>query len=415
MLFDPKPYQLPAIEFVKETPRCALHAGIGSGKTVISLTALYDLGLCLATQRTLFVAPLNVVLNTIPDEIALWDHTRTLTYSILHGDKKEERLRDKAELHVINYEGLAWFLASKNRQYYDLVVFDECHWIKSHKTKRFRMLRRFLEHVPRVLMMSGTPVGNSLLDLWSQFYLLDGGKRLMRSYDAFKRTYFRQADYMGFKWEPYDWTETAIIKKIQDITFEVHASDIELTKLVEKVIPCTLDSQAMHLYREFERNFFLEVDEAEIEAFNAASLCSKLRQFANGFLYWGDSNVHRRSVKRLHDAKFKILHEFVSHARQNIMIVCTFQEDFAELQRWFPEIPVVYGRTTPTHNRKVFQAWNNNELKLMAIHPRSVGTGLNLQDGGCLQVWLSPDWSYLATNQTHRQDTSDRTEARRND
>ena len=399
MRFDPKAYQRPAIDFIIKTPRCAIHAGVGSGKTVIATTAVEEMYYGLEAHRALFVAPLNVVLNTLPDELAKWDHLDGLSYALLHGDQKEEKLRGSDTLHVVNYEGLKWFLARPDRPFYDVVIFDECHWIKDHKTKRFRMLRQFLEDIPRVVFMSGTPIGNSLMDLWAQYFLLDGGDRLYRSFEPFRATYFKQDDYQGYKWLPYDWSEMKIIEKVQDITFQVHPDDVELTELTEQVIELDLPPEAMQLYKEFERNYFLSFEEAEIEAFNAVTLSSKLRQFANGFLYWGESNVHRRETKRFHRAKFELLQKIVSHARANIMVVCTFQEDFEELLRTFPKIPCAYGKTTPVQNRKLFKAWNAGELPLIAIHPRSVGTGLNLQDGGSRQLWLSPDWSYLAKHQ----------------
>lgn len=400
MEFEPKSYQQPAIDFIKNTPRCAIHAGIGAGKTIIALTAIDDLWHGLAIERALIIAPLNVVLNTIPDETRLWSHTKELQYDVLHGAGWESKLTGDAPVHVINYEGLKKLLRSPNRPFYDMVVLDECHWTKDFKTARFRLLRTFLEHVPRIVLMSGTPIGNSLMDLWAQYFLLDRGKRLLRTFQHFRGMYFYQDDYLGYKFEPHDWAEVAIINKVQDITFQVHADDVKLTKLTEQHLYCTLSDQVMEQYREFERNYFLQINEAEIEAFNAVTLSSKLRQLANGFLYWGDTNVHRRQCVRVHDDKFKTLQEFVRHARQNIMVVCTFLEDFEELERTFPNTPSVYSRTTVANRRKMFKAWNDNKIPLMAIHPRSVGTGLNLQHGGSLQVWLSPDWSYLSKNQT---------------
>lgn len=400
MQFEPKSYQQPAIDFLTTTPRCAMHAGIGSGKTVIALSAIDDLWKSLVVNRVLIVAPLNVVLNTIPDELEKWDHTRDISMSLLHGKEKEDNLTDHSIIHVINYEGLKWFLESPNRPFYDMIIFDECHWIKDHKTKRFGMLSQFLTHVPRIVMMSGTPIGNSLLDLWAQYYLLDGGERLLRSYEHYRGTYFSQDDYSGFSFVPYDWSEVAVIERVQDITFQVHPDDIELTECTESEIRCSMSPEAMTDYRQFEREYFLQVEEAEIEAFNAVALCTKLRQYANGFLYYGDTNVHRRSVIRIHEEKFRTLKELTDVSIENIMIVATFTEDFEALKKTYPGLPCVYGRTSKPVSRRVFKQWNEGKLPLMAIHPRSVGTGLNLQDGGCRQIWLSPDWSYLAKNQT---------------
>jgi SNF2 family DNA or RNA helicase len=400
MDFQPKPYQSNAIEFLLATPRAALHAGIGSGKTAIALTAALRLWEELAVGRVLVVGPLNVVLNTIPDELAKWDHTCQVSHSVLHGPDKEQRLLDSSLVHAINYEGLEWFLRSPDRPFYDMVILDECHWVKSHQTKRFKMLRQFLHRVPRVVLMSGTPIGNNLADLWAQYFLLDGGERLFRSFKIFQSTYFKQVDYMGYQWEAFDWATTAVIKKVQDITFQVHVDDIELTELTEKEIFCELPTHVLDNYRELEREFLLRVEEAEIVAFNAAALATKLRQMANGFLYYGDVNAHLRQVKRLHEIKFDLLETILDEADENIMLVATFMEDFEVIRERFPRAAMINGRTKKTMARRAIVDWNEGRLPLLAIHPRSVGTGLNLQDGGCRQIWLSPDWSYLAKNQT---------------
>ena len=411
MKFSPKKYQVPAIEFIGTTPRCAIHAGIGSGKTVIALTAVAEMWSGLDISKVLILAPLNVILNTFPDELAKWDHLGWLTCSVLHGDFKDERLRDDSIIHLCNYEGLEWLTQHKHRQHYDVIVMDESHWIKDHRTERFKMIRDHLAGAGRMVHMSGTPIGNSLLDLWAQYYLLDGGKRLYRGYEFYRNAYFEQADYKGYKWTAYDWSMAAVIKKVEDITFQVHPDDVKLTALTEGVIPCELTAEQMTVYRQLERDYFLEIEDAEIVAFNAATLISKLRQFANGFLYYGDPDAHVRDVVRLHSVKFDKLADVLRSTDENVMVVATFTEDFQELERRFPNIKCIYGRTSKGVTRRRILAWNRGEIKELAIHPRSVGIGLNLQYGGSYQVWLSPDWSYLAKKQTigrlHRTDQAE--------
>ena len=392
-----KPYQEEAIGFLLKTPRVALDAGIGSGKTVIALQTIERLWEVLAVRRVLFVAPLAVVLNTLPDEVAKWGLKETMGLTILHGDAKAERLRSPGLLHAINYEGLSWLLGRSDRQHYDMVVFDESHWLKDAQTTRFRLLRRFTQRVPRILMMSGSWIGNSLLDLWAQYFLLDQGERLLRSLEHFRATYFRQTDYHGYKWEPHDWSEIAIVKKVSDITFQVRADDIELTGLTEQVVPVELPVELLAMYQEFERDYLLSFEEGEIEAFNVLSLTAKLRQLANGFVYHGMEE--NRQVKRFHGVKFDHLEKMMRASNEPVMIVAGFNEDFTELNRRFPQIPCVHGGVPQTRRRTIYQAWNKGELRALAVHPQSSGTGINLQEGGARQIWVSPHWSLLNKNQ----------------
>lgn len=401
MNFQPKHYQTPAIDFVKRTPHGYLDASIGSGKTIIALTAAIDMISSMQIQRVLMIGPLNVILNTFPDEIEKWDHTKEWDYSVLHGAKKDTVIKSDTEFDFVNYEGIEWLYHSPDRKWYDMIIIDEGQMVKDPSTRRFRYLREMVRDIPRLLIMSGTPIGNSLLDLWSQYFLLDGGERLLYTYEHYRAKYFRQADYMGYKWEAYDWTETAVVEKVSDITFQVHADDVELTEIEEKVIPCHLTADDLATYRKFERDFFLELEDTEIEAFNAAALATKLRQFANGFLYYeGDNAANLRETTRIHDTKLELITKMVGDSNENLMIVATFQEDFNVLRRYIPGITCIYGKTAKGLVRKGIKAWNNGELENMAIHPRSIGVGLNLQDGGCRQIWLSPDWSYLSKLQT---------------
>ena len=83
-----KPYQAAAVDFLCATPRAALDASIGSGKTVIALQTIERLWEVLAVRRVLFVAPLAVVLNTLPDEVSKWGWDEVMGLTILHGPDK---------------------------------------------------------------------------------------------------------------------------------------------------------------------------------------------------------------------------------------------------------------------------------------------------------------------------------------
>lgn len=71
--FVARPYQRRIVDYVLGSPRCAIWAGMGLGKTVSTLTALDTLTL-LDDQPTLVVAPLRVAQSTWPDEARKWAH-----------------------------------------------------------------------------------------------------------------------------------------------------------------------------------------------------------------------------------------------------------------------------------------------------------------------------------------------------
>ena len=83
MKYNPHDYQIYAINFIKEHPIAAILLDMGMGKSVITLTAVYELMYeFFEVQRVLVIAPLRVAKNTWPAEIEKWDHLKGLTYSV---------------------------------------------------------------------------------------------------------------------------------------------------------------------------------------------------------------------------------------------------------------------------------------------------------------------------------------------
>jgi SNF2 family DNA or RNA helicase len=65
---DLHPYQLQAIQFIKDTPSCALWLDMGLGKTISTLSAIKDLLESGDASRVLIIAPLRVAVSTWPNE-----------------------------------------------------------------------------------------------------------------------------------------------------------------------------------------------------------------------------------------------------------------------------------------------------------------------------------------------------------
>ena len=86
----------------------------------------------------------------------------------------------KAHIVTINVENLVWLEEILGRHSpFDMIVVDESSMFKDRSTKRFKALVRLARAARRVVMLTGTPAPNNYVDLWSQFYVLDGGQRLL--------------------------------------------------------------------------------------------------------------------------------------------------------------------------------------------------------------------------------------------
>ncbi|WP_031579744.1 SNF2-related protein, partial [Ruminobacter sp. RM87] len=180
MNFKPHDYQNYAIEYIKKNPVTAVFLSMGLGKTIISLTAIADLMFdSFDVHKVLIIGPLRVARDSWPMEIGKWEHLKHLTYAVAVGTLTERRaaLAMNADITIINRENVQWLVESGNFNY-DMVVVDELSSFKNHTTKRFRALMKVRPKVKRIVGLTGTPSSNGLMDLWSEFRLLDMGERL---------------------------------------------------------------------------------------------------------------------------------------------------------------------------------------------------------------------------------------------
>ena len=152
MNFYPHNYQDYAIRYIETHPVAAVLLDMGLGKTIISLTAVYDLLFdSFEVHRVLVVAPLRVARDTWPAEIQKWEHLRGLTYAVAVGTPKERKaaLMQGADITIINRENLQWLIEESGFSFdFDMVIIDELSSFKNHKSKQnpgeenaFRQLR----------------------------------------------------------------------------------------------------------------------------------------------------------------------------------------------------------------------------------------------------------------------------------
>ena len=381
-------YQHRAVNFILDKKKVALFLSMGCGKTVSSLTALVDLLDSMAVNKILIIAPLRVANTVWHTEAENWQHTKGLKINICTGSEKNRRaqLHKSADVYVINRENVEWIVELYGKKWpFDCVIIDESSSFKSPSSRRFKALKKTVSLTEYCVLLTGTPSPNGLLDLWSQFYLLDHGARLGRTMTAYKQRFFK-SDFMGYKYELRKGASDEIYSLIADITLSMQAEDyIKLPDRIDSSVFVELPPAKLKAYKDFERESILELeDDDDVEAVNAAVLGNKLLQFANGAIYtdalgnWSD----------LHRVKLDALNDIIEdNAGENILIAYNYKTDLERLKKKFPDAVVM------DKDGEAVARWNNNEIKLLLAHPASAGHGLNLQKGGSLIVWFGLTWS----------------------
>lgn len=182
MRYKPHSYQTFATNFITTHNEAAILLGMGLGKSVITLTAIWQLLLDeFKARRVLVIAPLRVANSTWAQELTKWDHLDGLTLTVATGPKAKriQALTEEAMITVINRENVPWLVNHYGKAWpFDMVVIDELSSFKSHTAQRFKALVKTRPMINRIVGLTGTPASNGLMDLWAQFRLLDGGNRL---------------------------------------------------------------------------------------------------------------------------------------------------------------------------------------------------------------------------------------------
>lgn len=380
-------YQRKAIDFVLRERRCMLALDMGLGKTASTLTAISDMLDGFTANKVLVVAPLRVANSVWAQEAALWRHLKHLRVSVCTGSDKARRaaLSLDADVYVINRENIPWLVENYGAGWkFDVVVIDESSSFKSADSKRFKALRKMLPHIESIVLLTGTPSPNGLLDLWAQMYLVDFGQRLGRTLTGYKQRFF-EADYWGRKFELRPGSADKIHELLSDKVVHMSAEDyLDMPARIDLTVGVDLPPSVMEDYLDFERTMLAEIEGEEIEATTAAVLANKLLQYANGALYTDGVG----SWAEAHKVKLDALAEMVDdNAGETILVAYNYKSDLERLCARFPQARVL------DKKQDTIDAWNRGEIPMLLAHPASAGHGLNLQKGGALCVWFGLNWS----------------------
>ena len=420
MIYNPHDYQRYAAEFITTHPIAALLLDMGLGKTSITLTAINDLLFdSFEVHKVLVVAPLRVARDTWSAEIKKWEHLKNLRYSVVVGSEQERlnALRAPADIYIINRENVQWLIEESGMPFdYDMAVIDELSSFKNHLSKRFRAFMKVRPKLKRIVGLTGTPVGNGLMDLFAEFKLLDMGERLGRFIGQYRNAYFQPDKRNGmviYSYKPLPDAEQRIYDKISDITISMKATDhLTMPELVSREYTVQLSDKEREKYERLKKDLVLSTEDNEVTAAdtmsallpqkrgkdaaqqratcaNAASLSNKLSQMANGAVY-SDAG----EAVHIHGRKLDALEDIIESMNgRPLLVAYWFKHDLERIKQRFDVREI--------KSSLDISDWNSGKIPVALIHPASAGHGLNLQSGGSALVWFGLTWSLELYQQTN--------------
>ena len=374
-------YQETAADFLYEHDRAMILAPVGAGKTAITLTAMWEMLRDGHAKRFLVLAPKRVCTDVWPVEQPKWAPKATLAVAVGTPAQRRAALNSGAQIVVTNYDNIQW-LAEQNLAHINAIVFDELTKLKNPSGARFKALNKVIGEVGIRWGLTGSFTSNGLEDVFGQCKIVDQ-TLLGRAKGAFMQQYFVCTNREFGDWTPRRGALEQVMARIKPATFVLEPGEYKdkLPPLHTVELHCQMD---MTGYNKLKKDFVLD----DVVAVNAAVVTQKLQQMSSGFLYTDKGPIWTS----LH--KFDRLEELLEENQHaNTLIVYQYKEELAELKRRFKWLVTL-------DDADAIERWNAGQVRLLAVHPKSAGHGLNLQHGGCHLVFLSLPWSLELYEQT---------------
>lgn len=402
--FKTEPYLHQAVCFLigMYNPYFSFHLDLGFGKTKLTLDLIN-----LRKQRRqkyLILAPSVVSVMSWMTEIEI--HSNLDAIPVI-GTEEDRRyaLKEKADLYIMNCDGLKWLLCEKGKKkkgneggmipiekkirefskLFNGVVIDESHLkgLKNHKSLNYKLCKKISKDSAFRYGLTGTPMGRNPMDLWPQFFLVDRGETLGSTLGMFQQAFFsekigwhggREYEFkskmervfnqmLGHRSIRYAEEELfdvpPVIRKTIETTFSV-----ELAKYYERALQ-GLKEELKGGYKTLENNFM------------------KLRQLTAGFLYFKNEDLKRTVLDFDPNPKLEVLEELLLEIseRDSIIIYHEFQHSGNLIEALLKKLKISYGRLYGGSKDKtmIVEKFINKQFRVFIINSASGGTGLNLQ------------------------------------
>ena len=400
MVKEPPPlwaHQIRAIDLGKKEPFVALLMDMGVGK---SRTALEILRARMNENkkilRTLIVGPAAVLYNW-RNEIQMYTKIPLEKVFVLNGPVADRikmiKVLPADSIFITNYEAFAnsKFTDALLTRPPEFMILDEAHRVKGHSAMRTRALIRVSDQMGTLpvkyrMILTGTPVLNNEMDLFTQYRILDGGKRLGTNFFQFRAQYFEDKNrYMPKhahfpKWIPKSSSRDILKAKIAEIS--IHASKdecLDLPPLVRTMIPVELGPEQARAYESMKKEFLVSCEKGVSVAQLAITKALRMQQILSGFLKLENGEVHRFAVNPRAKALEDMLEDITG--QHKVIVWSMFHEDHEIVRGICKKLEIKFSELTGlvTNKQEQIDAFQKDEsVRVMVASQAAGGTGVNL-------------------------------------
>jgi SNF2 family DNA or RNA helicase len=220
--------------------------------------------------------------NVLEYAIGLIDHPDRYGY---------QNASQRPMLFLLNYESVKSIYRELAGAGFDAIVLDESTKIKTHNAERTMAAYEVGGSIPCRYVMTGFPVTEALMELYSQIKFLDRGKSFGNSYYAFLNRYFVR---VGVKYVVKRRAIKQILDLIKPFCIRVTNEMLKLPPSVYKELSLEMTDQQKELLVQLNETFRLELGKVKIDTKYIFTLISKSLQICDGFI----QNIEYEQVEK---------------------------------------------------------------------------------------------------------------------
>ena len=341
------------------------------------------------------------------------------TVKVLLGDKKS-RIKalddldkfpfEALKVAVINYES-TWREDIFDRLLAfdaDLIIADESQRIKTHDAAQSKAMHQLGDKVRYKLILSGTPVQNEAVDIFSQYRFLDPTIFGMNFY-AFRGRYCVMGGFNRKQIVQYRDLD-ALIKKEHSIAYRVTKEEaLDLPEQTFENRYITLSKKERNIYDKLRRDSFAELDGGgTITATTVLTKLLRLQQFTGGFLVEDDAARPQLVSRGKLDALADILQDYVVEGKKKLVIFARFIPEVMEIIKLAGDIAgkhgmktvAIYGDIKKELRGDIVQQFQTDPATMVFVGQiDTAGTGITLTAADTC-VYYSENFNYATYEQS---------------
>ena len=400
-------HQRYAVTMIVKKKQYGLFIEMGLGKTKAVVDAYLYLKARGELKNALIICPKPVILSWKEE---LEKHGEK-GYVILTGTKRQRlKLLNLDKINIINYAGVLMLkdILLKFNTKESLIVLDESSKIKNPDAKRTKLITHLFRCTRYRVILSGTPITQSPIDIFSQYQFLSTYIFNMKSWYAFRNTYCEMGGYMNYKVVGYRNLPQLkeIIHRNAYILKKKDCDEVDLPEKIYEKFELEMKPNMKAMYKDMKENLVAEVNEdLTLTASIILVKLLRLHQILSGV--W---MVERKDNLKLMET-INVIKEFSGD--QKVVIFCKFIDSLKMLSEELTKEGIsnetYYGETRDRD--EVISRFRNTDVKVLIAQIQTAGMGLNLQ---CASMVIYYENTFSLQDRLQSEDRCHRTGQRNN-